>query len=157
MNNSRFPDPSFDKTLSYSRALLELTVRENGEAMSTITRIFSEIAYLFSDVEKRCAELSERAPEDPTVASVERDCRAAGVALREGLRAMQLHDITDQRLSHVAGLLMALGEGRRPDIESVLTEEEERALLKLIDSGVAIEDALERLDGTSSQGSVELF
>lgn len=147
-----------ERNLSYSRALLELTVRENGEAMGTITRIFSEMAYLFVDVEARCASLRRAGPEDEALAAVERDCRSASRALREGLCAVQLHDITDQRLSHVVRLLRALEERRPLDIASVLTEDEERSLLALIDGGVAIDDALDRLcGGAASTGSVELF
>lgn len=146
------------ETLAFTRALLELTVRENGEAMDTITRIFSEIASLFLDVERRCEALRRSAPDDEQLASVGEDCAAATRALRTGLRAMQLHDITDQRLSHVVTLLGALGDGRRFDIATVLTDDEERTLLRLIQDGVPGGEVLGRLgSGNAVRGSVELF
>jgi len=150
--------PPSAKTLEYSRALLELTVRENGAAMSTITRVFSEMASLFVDVERRCAELRAAAPGNAHLDSVSQDCAAGTVALREGLRAVQLHDITDQRLSHVATLLGALSDGRDCEIASVLTDSEERALLELIEKGVSTDEAFGQL-GTNptARGSVELF
>lgn len=158
MAGNRLSRESFGTTLTYSRALLELTVRENGEAMDTITRIFSEIASLFADVEQRCEALRRSCPDDETLASVGEDCAAATRALREGLRAMQLHDITDQRLSHVATLLGALSDGRECEIESVLTDGEERELLRLIRSGVSGDEAFGRLgDDSAARGSVELF
>lgn len=150
--------PDAERKLEYSRALLELTVRENGDAMNTITRVFSEMARLFVDVERRCAELRAAAPGNAHLDSVSQDCAAATVALREGLRAVQLHDITDQRLSHVATLLGALSEGRDCEIASVLTDSEEHALLELIESGVPSAEAHGRLGGESAvRGSVELF
>ena len=151
-------DPSSAKTLEYSRALLELTVRENGEAMSTITRVFSEMASLFVDVERRCAELRAADPGNAHLDSVSQDCAAATVALREGLRAVQLHDITDQRLSHVATLLGAVSDGRSCEIASVLTDNEARALLELIENGVSGDEAFGQLGtGPTARGSVELF
>jgi len=89
---------------------------------------------------------------------VSQDCAAATVALREGLRAVQLHDITDQRLSHVATLLGALSDGRDCEIASVLTDSEARALLELIENGVSSDEAFGQL-GTNptARGSVELF
>jgi len=150
--------PESQKTLEYSRALLELTVRENGEAMSTITRVFSEMAGLFVNVERRCAELRAAAPGNAHLDAVSQDCAAATVALREGLRAVQLHDITDQRLSHVVTMLGALSDGRECEIASVLTDNEARALLELIENGVPSDEAFGQL-GTNpaARGSVELF
>lgn len=144
--------------LAFSRALLELTVRENGEAMDTITRIFSEVSSLFVDVEQRCQALQAVAPGNEELASVGKDCAAASLALRTGLRAMQLHDITDQRLSHLATILGALGDGRPMDIASVLADDEERALLRMIEDGVPSGQVVSLLDGDSGvRGSVELF
>jgi len=149
---------SSEKTLEYSRALLELTVRENGAAMDTITRVFSEMASLFVDVERRCAELRAAAPGNAHLDSVSQDCAAATVALREGLRAVQLHDITDQRLSHLATLLGALSDGRDCEIASVLTDHEARALLELIENGVSSDEAFGQLGANpTARGSVELF
>ena len=143
------------KTLTYSRALLELTVRENGEAMATITRVFAEFAGLFQDIEQRLQEAGAR---DGRLGSVAADCAGAGEVLREGLRAVQMHDITDQRLSHIAELLGALSEGRECEISSVLTEEEERALLSLIERGVPGHEVFGHLGGGDEvRGSVELF
>lgn len=146
------------RTLSYSRALLGLTVRENGAAMSTISRVFSAVAHALVDLEARCALLAEGGADPDALAAMRSDCRQAGSALRDGLRAVQIHDITDQRLDHVLGLLCAMAEGRPLDIAAVLTDDEERALLALIDNGMAIDEALARLgDGAPSHGSVELF
>lgn len=151
-------DDSAALTLSFSRALLELTVRENGVAMDTIARSFSEFARLFVDVEQRCNALRTAMPDNAQLVSVSEDCAEAALALSHGLRAMQLHDITDQRLSHVATLLAAVSRGQPLDIESVLTDDEERALLRLIEDGVPTHEASARLgeDG-SGRGSVELF
>lgn len=145
-------------TLDFSRALLELTVRENGDAMNTLSRVFSEFARLFSDVEQRCHALQRAMPDDSELSSVISDCAAATVALGNGLRAMQLHDITDQRLTHVATLLAAVAAGRTCDIAEVLTDDEERALLRLIESGVPVEEAGTLLGvDCAARGSVELF
>lgn len=145
------------QAMAFTRALLELTVRENGEAMNTITRIFSEVTRLFADVEQRCERLRSAAPENAGLASVGDDCAAASEALRTGLRAIQLHDITDQRLSHVAAILGALNDRREFDIASVLTDDEERALLRLIEAGVPGAEVIGRLGESEVRGSVELF
>lgn len=149
-----------DKTLDYCRALLELTVRENGDAMNTITHVFSDMASLFGDVERRCRQLKAAAPADQVeqVESVIRDCASAASVIRDGLRAVQVHDITDQRLAHVATLLGALRDGRDCEIGSVLSDSEEHALLELIERGVSGEDAFGHLgENSAARGSVELF
>jgi hypothetical protein len=98
------------------------------------------------------------APGNEELASVGKDCAAASLALRTGLRAMQLRDITDQRLSHLAAILGALGDGHPMDIASVLTDDEERALLRMIENGVPSGQVVSLLDGDSGvRGSVELF
>lgn len=146
-----------DRTLSFSVALLELTVRENGVAMDTLARVFAEMARLFDDVERRCDSLEAALPDDE-LAAVRDDCAAAAETLREGLRATQLHDITDQRLSHVATLLAALSDGRQCDIGAVLTDAEEHALLALIERGLSRDEACRQLsDDGPARGSVELF
>lgn len=151
-------DNSAALTLRFSRALLELTVRENGVAMDRIARSFSEFARLFVDVEECCNALRDAMPDNPQLESVSDDCAEAALALSDGLRAMQLHDITDQRLSHVATLLAAVTRGQPLDIDSVLTDDEARALLRLMQDGVPAHEASARLgeDG-SERGSVELF
>ncbi len=151
------PDASTEKTLSYSRALLELTVHENGVAMATISRAYSEVARLLAELEQDCRRLRGAAPEED-LAALEQRCAAGSLALREALGAVQLHDITDQRLSHVVAMLGALDDGENFDIASVLTESEERALLDLIESGVRVDEALVLLqEQTARPGSVELF
>jgi hypothetical protein len=146
------------KPLTYSRALLELTVRENGEAMATITRVFSEFARLFAEIEQRSRALQERFPQDAQLVSLVDDCTGAGRVLRDGLRAVQIHDITDQRLAHIATLLDALAEGRECEISSLLTDEEERALLQLIERGVPGHEVFGHLGNEDAvRGSVELF
>lgn len=157
LGNPRGEDPAA-LALTFSRALLELTVRENGVAMDTLARSFSEFARLFVDVEQRCNALRTAMPDDPQLASVSEDCAEAALALSQGLRAMQLHDITDQRLSHVATLLTAVSCGQPLDIESVLTDDEARALLRLMEEGVPAHEASARLGASASErGSVELF
>lgn len=146
-----------NQAMAFTRALLELTVRENGDAMNTITRMFADVTRLFADVERRCARLRDAFPDPDELDSVAQGCAAGAAALRSGLRAMQLHDITDQRLSHVAAILGALIDGREIDIASVLTDDEERALLRLIEDGVRGTDVLDRLEGSRVRGSVELF
>lgn len=141
----------------FSCALLELTVRENGHAMNTISRVFTEVTRLFADLEQRCDRMCRAATDDAELAAVRRDCAAASASLRGGLQAIQLHDITDQRLSHVAAILGALLEGREPDIASVLSDDEERALLRLIEQGVSGADVIRRLEVSQVRGSVELF
>lgn len=144
--------------LHFSQALLELTVRENGVAMDTIARSFSEFARLFIDVEQCCNALRDAMPDNPQLESVSNDCAEAALALSDGLRAMQLHDITDQRLSHVATLLGAVIRRQPLDIDSVLTDDEARALLRLMQDGVPAHEASARLSGDCSErGSVELF
>jgi hypothetical protein len=158
MTRSRHLQPAHDRLLDYSRALLELTVRENGQAMETIARVFSEVADLFDDIQRHCSALAQQVDRPVVLGAFEEDCRAASVALREGLLAMQLHDITDQRLAHVIRLLAALGGDESCDIASVLTEGEERALLQLMDEGVPLDEALARVgNGARPQGTVELF
>jgi hypothetical protein len=150
--------PTASLTLDFSRALLELTVRENGDAMNTLSRVFSEFARLFADVEQRCHKMRQSMPDDAELSSVISDCAAATVALAEGLRAMQLHDITDQRLSHVATLLSALADDRQCDIAQVLTDNEAMELLRMIQSGVPSQEASARLGvKCAARGSVELF
>lgn len=151
------PDASSEKTLSYSRALLELTVHENGVAMATISRAYSEVARLLAELAQGCQRLRGRAPE-ADLAALEQRCAEGSRALHEALGAVQVHDITDQRLAHVVAMLGALGDGESFDIASVLTESEERALLDLIESGVQVDQALLLLQAdTPSPGSVELF
>ncbi len=151
------PDASSEKTLSYSRALLELTVHENGVAMATISRAYSEVARLLAELEQGCQRLRGAAPE-ADLAALEQRCAEGSRALREALGAVQVHDITDQRLAHVVAMLGALGDGESFDIASVLTESEERTLLDLIESGVQVDQALLLLqEETASPGSVELF
>lgn len=126
--------------------------------MNTLSRVFSEFARLFADVDQRCRALQQSMPDDTELASVISDCAAATVALGEGLRAMQLHDITDQRLSHVATLLSALADGRQCDIAQVLTDDEARELLRLIEIGVPSQKAGSMLGANcAARGSVELF
>lgn len=146
------------KTLTYSRALLELTVRENGEAMETITRVFAEFAKLFGDIEQRCQALGAAAPADGQLVRIVEDCTAASSVLRDGLRALQIHDITDQRLAHIATLLHAMSQGTECEIAAVLTDEEERALLALMEQGVPGHELFGHLGNEDDvRGSVELF
>ena len=160
MGSQTEPAGAGEKTLEYCRALLELTVRENGDAMNTITRVFSDMASLFGDVERRCREIQAGAGADiqAQIDSAIEDCAAATSVIREGLRAVQIHDITDQRLAHVVILLAALREGRDCEISSVLSDSEEHELLELIEGGVSGQDAFGHLgENSAGRGSVELF
>ena len=160
MGSPTQPAGAADKTLAYCRALLELTVRENGDAMNTITRVFSDMASLFGDVERHCRRIQAGAGSDLNgqIDPVIEDCAAAASAIRDGLRAVQVHDITDQRLAHVVILLAALREGRDCEISAVLSDSEEHALLDLIERGVSGEDAFGHLgENSAARGSVELF
>src|SRR6056297_1510458 len=116
------------RTLAYSEALLNLTLRQNSEAMTALARIFTEVGELLQAMETGCAAPADSVGADS--AAMQRYCQRALAKLRRGLTTLQMHDVTEQRLSHVLALLNAVGHGVAVDIESVLTEAEELALLQ---------------------------
>ncbi|MEQ8861273.1 MAG: hypothetical protein RIC56_21720 [Pseudomonadales bacterium] len=151
MTRAADPGPS-DRTLTFCRALLALTVRENGDAMAAISRVFEEAAGFVRDLEAPSDNPASR------VAELGESRARLGEALRRGLAAVQLHDITDQRLAHVKLLLDALSRGREIEIAPVLSDAEERVLLELVDNGLSAEEACVRLAAAdTARGSVELF
>ncbi|MFW6093666.1 MAG: hypothetical protein ACODAC_06805 [Pseudomonadota bacterium] len=147
-----------ERTLRFSRALLELAVRGNGAAMGTISRVHTAVAAVVSDIAAQCDSLTDERCSAHTVARLKARCAAASSLLRDGAEAVQAHDITDQRLAHLARLLEVMRSGADIDIDAFLTEAEERTLLMLIEQGVTVDEALARLEQAAPDTDrVELF
>jgi len=84
--------------MAYCRALLALTIQENGEAMNALAGIFADAAASFDRIQRRCEAVAEANPEEDR-AFIADLCRESAGLMRKGLMAMQSHDITDQRLA----------------------------------------------------------
>jgi len=144
--------------MAYCRALLALTIAENGEAMNTLAGIFADAASSFDSIAQRCEGVSAHALEAADRRFIAERCRESARLMSKGLVAMQSHDITDQRLGHIAELLRALVDGSDIDVSKVLTEGEERRLLSLMEQGMDLPSALGHLgEMAAANKSVELF
>lgn len=147
-----------DGLMAYCRALLALTIAENGEAVNTLAGIFADAASSFDAIARRCEDGRGDALDGEDRRFIAERCRASARLMSKGLVAMQSHDITDQRLAHIAELLRALVDGSDVDVSKVLTEGEERRLLSLMEQGVDLTSALGRLgEMGAADKSVELF
>ena len=133
--------------------LLDLAIRSNRDATDAAAQCFVELA---SRVEILCEQL-----EREVAAMGDGPMRVAKLMQTQSIRnlifrqieGMQIHDITEQRLTHVLRYM----QGDASDVKETLTEGAERRLADLLEQGVAADQAIEQANTNCDTGTVELF
>lgn len=130
----------YKKLNPFAIKLLEMTIQQNRHAMEILGEGLVSIAQDFQVLTE-----NSNIPSDTAVLFTAR--------LDGMIQAMQSHDITDQRLSHVLAVL------NDPNVElrEVLTEQTEFHVLEAVEKNMPFSLVADRVPQEAQTSNVELF
>lgn len=162
--------------LNVSMALIDFTLNQGEDSVSTLSNSFTSMATLLSDIDKTLQEKGEDF-DDAFKTSIHCQIEEVKGMVNTAIVAFQFYDRLSQRLHHVTTSLNSLGElvsnptrlyspmewnDLHEDIKSLYSMEEERLIHESITSGETLPQVIERLKSFASQASepseeIELF
>ncbi len=137
-----------------AQSLLDLTVRDNRRVMDELTKCFVELSHRIDILNAQLSNVGGDAAADPAHLATLMQVNEVQQLINEHIEHMQVHDITDQRLVHIARLL---ADGN-VNPESVVAEERERELIEMLSCGMEATAAVELIHALPIKKHVtELF